>query len=46
MCCSDLCRPGYDGWWDVPVAAVSEEPRVRAAHAAYAADLARERQAH
>ncbi len=23
--------PGYDGWWDVPVAAVSEQPDVQQA---------------
>jgi 3D-(3,5/4)-trihydroxycyclohexane-1,2-dione acylhydrolase (decyclizing) len=30
--------PSYDGWWDVPVAAVSEQPSVRAARAAYERD--------
>jgi 3D-(3,5/4)-trihydroxycyclohexane-1,2-dione acylhydrolase (decyclizing) len=35
--------PGYDGWWDVPVAQVSESERVREAYRAYAADLVRER---
>jgi 3D-(3,5/4)-trihydroxycyclohexane-1,2-dione acylhydrolase (decyclizing) len=27
--------PGYEGWWDVPVAAVSDEEPVRAARAEY-----------
>jgi len=27
--------PSYDGWWDVPVAEVSEQPEVRAARAEY-----------
>jgi 3D-(3,5/4)-trihydroxycyclohexane-1,2-dione acylhydrolase (decyclizing) len=27
--------PAYEGWWDVPVAEVSEEPGVRAARVAY-----------
>lgn len=27
--------PGYEGWWDVPVAEVSEDERVRAARAEY-----------
>ena len=31
--------PGYDSWWDVPVAEVSDNPRVRAAHAAYLAHV-------
>lgn len=35
--------PGYDSWWDVPVAQVSESPRVREAHATYVANVARER---
>ncbi len=38
--------PGYDGWWDVPVAAVSDKPAVREAHAAYIRGVARNRQAH
>jgi 3D-(3,5/4)-trihydroxycyclohexane-1,2-dione acylhydrolase (decyclizing) len=35
--------PGYDSWWDVPVAEVSESQRVRAARERYEADLRRER---
>jgi 3D-(3,5/4)-trihydroxycyclohexane-1,2-dione acylhydrolase (decyclizing) len=35
--------PAYDSWWDVPVAAVSTSPRVRAARERYEADLERER---
>ena len=35
--------PGYDGWWDVPVAEVSESDRVREAYRTYAASLPRER---
>ena len=35
--------PGYDSWWDVPVAEVSESARVRAARERYEADLRRER---
>ncbi len=35
--------PGYDGWWDVPVAQVSESERVREAYHAYASDVQRER---
>ena len=35
--------PGYDAWWDVPVAEVSESRRVRDAYRTYTADLARER---
>jgi 3D-(3,5/4)-trihydroxycyclohexane-1,2-dione acylhydrolase (decyclizing) len=35
--------PAYDSWWDVPVAEVSESPRVRAARERYEADLRRER---
>ncbi|CAN5796496.1 3D-(3,5/4)-trihydroxycyclohexane-1,2-dione acylhydrolase (decyclizing) [soil metagenome] len=35
--------PGYDSWWDVPVAEVSDSERVRAARQAYEEDLARER---
>ena len=27
--------PSYEGWWDVPVAEVSDDPAVRAARAAY-----------
>jgi 3D-(3,5/4)-trihydroxycyclohexane-1,2-dione acylhydrolase (decyclizing) len=30
--------PGYDSWWDVPVAEVSEEPSVRAAREQYEQD--------
>ena len=35
--------PGYDSWWDVPVAEVSESERVRAARERYEVDLRRER---
>jgi len=35
--------PGYDSWWDVPVAEVSTSPRVQAARREYEANLARER---
>jgi 3D-(3,5/4)-trihydroxycyclohexane-1,2-dione acylhydrolase (decyclizing) len=36
--------PGYEGWWDVPVAEVSEEDDVRAAREAYDRDHAAQRQ--
>ena len=29
------CVPGYDGWWDVPVAETSEQPTVQAARERY-----------
>jgi len=35
--------PGYESWWDVPVAEVSEMPRVETAHAAWAAMRTQER---
>jgi len=35
--------PSYDGWWDVPVAEVSEQPEVRAARAEYEHRLAAQR---
>jgi 3D-(3,5/4)-trihydroxycyclohexane-1,2-dione acylhydrolase (decyclizing) len=35
--------PGYDSWWDVPVAAVSEKASVREAYADYLAHVATER---
>jgi 3D-(3,5/4)-trihydroxycyclohexane-1,2-dione acylhydrolase (decyclizing) len=35
--------PGYESWWDVPVAEVSTSPRVQAARREYEANLARER---
>ena len=38
--------PGYDSWWDVPVAAVSDKPAVREAYAEYVDGVARIRQAH
>jgi 3D-(3,5/4)-trihydroxycyclohexane-1,2-dione acylhydrolase (decyclizing) len=38
--------PGYDSWWDVPVAQVSQSPSVRTAYERYAEDLARERNLH
>ncbi|MBB4660459.1 3D-(3,5/4)-trihydroxycyclohexane-1,2-dione acylhydrolase (decyclizing) [Conexibacter arvalis] len=34
---------GYDSWWDVPVAAVSDRPEVRAARAQYEQDRTRQR---
>ena len=38
------CRvPGYESWWDVPVAQVSEMESVRAAHQAYEKGRLRER---
>ena len=36
--------PSYEGWWDVPVAEVSEEDDVRAAREAYERDHAAQRQ--
>lgn len=38
--------PGYDSWWDVPVAEVSDKADVRAAYAEYLEGRARIRQAH
>ena len=35
--------PGYDSWWDVPVAEVSESPAVQEARAAYVEAVKRER---
>jgi 3D-(3,5/4)-trihydroxycyclohexane-1,2-dione acylhydrolase (decyclizing) len=35
--------PSYEGWWDVPVAEVSEDPAVRAARADYERDRAAQR---
>ena len=35
--------PGYESWWDVPVAEVSNEPGVREARAAYEAAVGRVR---
>jgi len=35
--------PGYDSWWDVPVAEVSEMPSVRAAREEWEEQRARER---
>jgi len=35
--------PGYESWWDVPIAEVSEMESVRAAHAAYLACKQKER---
>ena len=35
--------PGFDGWWDVPPAEVSERPDVRAAREAYVAAATRQR---
>ena len=31
----DIRVPGYDSWWDVPIAEVSDEPGVHEALAAY-----------
>jgi 3D-(3,5/4)-trihydroxycyclohexane-1,2-dione acylhydrolase (decyclizing) len=36
--------PGYESWWDVPIAEVSEMDSVRAARAAY--EKAREKERH
>jgi 3D-(3,5/4)-trihydroxycyclohexane-1,2-dione acylhydrolase (decyclizing) len=36
--------PNYEGWWDVPVAEVSEEDTVRAARDAYERDHEHQRQ--
>jgi 3D-(3,5/4)-trihydroxycyclohexane-1,2-dione acylhydrolase (decyclizing) len=36
--------PGYDGWWDVPVAEISEDDAVRAARAEYERARAAQRQ--
>jgi len=35
--------PGFEGWWDVPVAEVSEQASVREARAAYQAQALRQR---
>jgi 3D-(3,5/4)-trihydroxycyclohexane-1,2-dione acylhydrolase (decyclizing) len=35
--------PGYESWWDVPVAQVSEMASVRAARRGYESARARER---
>jgi 3D-(3,5/4)-trihydroxycyclohexane-1,2-dione acylhydrolase (decyclizing) len=35
--------PGFEGWWDVPVAEVSEQSGVRDARAAYEVNAARQR---
>jgi len=35
--------PGYEAWWDVPVAEVSEMGTVRRAHVEYEQALLRER---
>jgi len=34
--------PGYDSWWDVPVAEVSSSPTVRAARKEYERNLKRQ----
>jgi 3D-(3,5/4)-trihydroxycyclohexane-1,2-dione acylhydrolase (decyclizing) len=36
--------PGYDSWWDVPVAEVSDSTSVRAARAEYESHVAKQRQ--
>ena len=36
--------PSYEGWWDVPVAEVSEEDGVRSARASYEREHERQRQ--
>jgi 3D-(3,5/4)-trihydroxycyclohexane-1,2-dione acylhydrolase (decyclizing) len=38
----DIRVPGYDSWWDVPIAKVSNQPGVREALSAY--EEAREKQ--
>ncbi len=35
--------PGFESWWDVPIAEVSGDPEVRAARADYEAQRERER---
>ena len=35
--------PGFDGWWDVPIAEVSAEPDVNAARAEYEQGLSKQR---
>jgi len=35
--------PGYESWWDVPVAEVSEQPSVRAARASWEEGKTRQR---
>jgi 3D-(3,5/4)-trihydroxycyclohexane-1,2-dione acylhydrolase (decyclizing) len=35
--------PGYESWWDVPVAEISDAPAVQAARARYEDDRARQR---
>jgi 3D-(3,5/4)-trihydroxycyclohexane-1,2-dione acylhydrolase (decyclizing) len=35
--------PGYESWWDVPIAEVSEMQSVQAAHAAYVESKRKER---
>ena len=39
----DATVPGFEGWWDVPVAEVSGQPGVRAARAEYEAAVAKQR---
>ncbi len=39
----DVRVPGFESWWDVPVAEVSAEDGVQAAHAAYERARARQR---
>jgi 3D-(3,5/4)-trihydroxycyclohexane-1,2-dione acylhydrolase (decyclizing) len=36
--------PGYESWWEVPVAEVSDDPAVRAAREAYELDRRSQRQ--
>jgi 3D-(3,5/4)-trihydroxycyclohexane-1,2-dione acylhydrolase (decyclizing) len=36
--------PSYDGWWEVPVAEVSDDEAVRAARADYERDRRAQRQ--
>ncbi len=38
--------PGYESWWDVPVAEVSTMPEVQAARAAFEEQVKRERHLH
>jgi 3D-(3,5/4)-trihydroxycyclohexane-1,2-dione acylhydrolase (decyclizing) len=39
---SDVRVPGYDSWWDVPVAEISSSPTVRAARKEYDQNLKRQ----
>ena len=39
----DKRAPGYEGWWDVPVAAASAQAGVRSAREKYVAAVSRQR---